>query len=253
MIILISPAKRLNLKDTVQSTIQTKPIFISDAERLVEQLRTKTTKQIGQLMGISDNLAKLNAQRFAEWSKNKTNSRQAIFTFDGDVYSGLDAYTLNKTELRTAQRYLRILSGLYGVLRPFDHLQPYRLEMGTKLKIEKHENLYSFWSNDVTGQINKEIADTNSQSIVNLASNEYSKVINRETISKKIIDVSFKDKKNGKYKVISFNAKKARGMMARFIIKNQIKNAAGIKKFNDSGYFFSAADSSPNELIFLKD
>ena len=253
MIILISPAKRLNLKDTIQSNIKTKPIFIDDAEKIVKQLRTKTSRQIGQLMGISENLANLNLQRFAEWSKNKNESRQAIFTFDGDVYSGLDAYTLNKSELKTAQKYLRILSGLYGILRPLDQLQPYRLEMGTKLKVEKHENLYSFWSSDITRRINAEIVKTNSQSVVNLASNEYSKVINRKTISKKIIDVSFKNKKNGKYKVISFNAKKARGMMARFIIKNQILDIGGIKKFNDNGYFFSATDSSPDELIFLKD
>ncbi len=253
MLILISPAKRLNLNDIIETDTVSKPFFIKEAEFLVTRLRKKTPREIGKLMGISENLAKLNSQRFIDWSKNHNGARQAIFTFDGDVYSGLDAYNLSKTELKTAQKYLRILSGLYGLLRPLDHLCPYRLEMGTKIKIGQHENLYSFWSKEVTKRINQEIAKSKSQLVLNLASNEYSKVINRKDLSKKIIDITFKDKKNGIYKVISFNAKKARGMMARFVIKNRIRDLEKIKKFCDNGYAFSSDDSSPDTLTFLKD
>ena len=253
MLILISPAKRLNVNDIIETDTTTNPFFIKEAEFLVTSLRKKTPREISKLMGISDSLAKLNSQRFIDWSKDHSGARQAIFTFDGDVYSGLDAYNFSKNDLKTAQKYLRILSGLYGVLRPLDHLWPYRLEMGTKIKVRQHNNLYSFWSKEVSKRINQEIAESKSQLVLNLASNEYSKVIDRKAISKKIIDVTFKDKKNGIYKVISFNAKKARGMMAKYVIKNRIRELDKVKNFCDGGYAFSSDDSSTDTLTFLKD
>ena len=252
MLILISPAKRMNIEDVIKTSKVTEPFFINEAETLVRRMRKRTPQEISKLMGISETLGKLNSQRFSDWSKSKNGARQAIFTFDGDVYSGLDAYNLSTSELNFAQKYLRILSGLYGVLRPFDHLHPYRLEMGTKIKIGQYENLYGFWSKEVTKRLNQEIIESKSQVVLNLASNEYSKVIDINSLSKKIIDVIFKDNKNGIYKVISFNAKKARGKMARFIIKNKIRDLEKIKDFCDNGYLFSPDDSSPDKLTFLK-
>ena len=253
MLILISPAKRMNLEDVIETSKVTEPFFIDEAETLVKKMRKRTPQEISKLMGISETLGKLNSQRFRDWSKDQSGARQAIFTFDGDVYSGLNAYDLSVDDLKIAQKYLRILSGLYGVLRPLDYLHPYRLEMGTKIKIGQYENLYGFWSKEVTKRINQEIIESKSELILNLASNEYSKVIDRKVLSKRIIDVIFKDKKNGIYKVISFNAKKARGMMARFVIKNRIKDLKKIKNFRENGYIFSSEYSSANTLTFIKD
>lgn len=252
MIVLISPAKRLNLEDSIHIETNTKPVFIKEAEHLVKKLRKNTPQQLSKLMGISKNLAELNNKRFLDWSKDEITSRQAVFTFDGDVYSGLDAYSLTRRDIKYAQKYLRILSGLYGILRPLDGLHPYRLEMGTKFKIQQHADLYGFWWQEITRQINQEISETESQAVLNLASNEYSKVINRAELSEKFVDVTFKDKKNGEYKVISFNAKKARGMMARFIIKNKVKNIEDLKDFSGNGYVFSSKNSSSDALMFLK-
>ena len=253
MLILISPAKRMNLEDVIETSKVTEPFFIDEAETLVKKMRKRTPQEISKLMGISETLGKLNSQRFRDWSKDQNGAKQAIFTFDGDVYSGLNAYDLSVDDLKIAQKYLRILSGLYGVLRPLDHLHPYRLEMGTKIKIGQYENLYGFWSKEVTKRINQEIIESKSELILNLASNEYSKVVDRNALSKRIIDVIFKDKKNGTYKIISFNAKKARGMMARFVIKNRIKDLKKIKNFRENGYIFSSEYSSANTLTFLKD
>ena len=253
MLILISPAKRMNLEDVIETSKVTEPFFIDEAETLVKKMRKRTPREISKLMGISETLGDLNSQRFRDWSKDQNGARQAIFTFDGDVYSGLNPYDLSASDLKIAQKYLRILSGLYGVLRPLDYLHPYRLEMGTKIKIGQYESLYGFWSKEVTKRINQEIIESKSELVLNLASNEYSKVIDRKTLSKRIIDIVFKDKKNGIYKVISFNAKKARGMMARFVIKNRIKDLKKIKNFRENGYIFSSEYSSANTLTFLKD
>ena len=248
MILLLSPSK--NMKDCAYENKTSQPVFINEAKSLVNELNKMNISEIQDFMEISEKLAHLNFQRFQNWSLpfNKTNSSPAIYSFSGDVYEGLDAYSLEEEDVKFAQRNLLILSGLYGILKPLDLIQPYRLEMGKKLKYESHKNLYSFWNDKISLYLNN-IKD---KVIINLASNEYFNVVNKEKISKKIISPIFKDEKNGKFKIISFYAKKARGLMANYIIKNKIDDPSQLIKFNINGYTYNKNLSTDFYPVFTR-
>lgn len=253
MKIVVSPAKTLDYKSDLPTKKTTQPEFIEEAEILNNKLARKTKKEVAKLMSISDKLADLNYQRYKEFSIpfTKKNARPAVYAFAGDVYNGLDAYTIPEKKLDSLQNTLRILSGMYGILKPLDLMQPYRLEMGTHLKIQNHKNLYEFWGNALTESLNKELQD--GELFVNLASNEYFKVINTKELSAPIISPVFKDFKNGKLKIIAFYAKKARGSMVRYIIDKDIKTLKGIKGFDYDGYSYSEEyTENENEPVFIR-
>lgn len=252
MKILISPAKSLDLETPIPTSQYTEAPFLDKSQKLATVLKKKSPKAIGELMSISENLSELNWQRNQEWELPFTteNARQAIYTFKGDVYLGLDAYTIPEEKLDQLNDKLRILSGLYGILKPFDLIQAYRLEMGTKLKVGKKENLYQFWDTEITDALNEEMDDA--EVLVNLASTEYYKVIKPKLIKTPIITPHFKDYKNGKLKIISFFAKKARGMMVRYIIDNDINDIESLKGFDYGGYAFSRELSSDKEFVFVR-
>ncbi len=254
MIVVISPAKSLDFEDTIPMVRTTKPRFLGHSQILVNQLKQMAPQDLASLMKLSDKLALINYERFQSFCTpfNKFNARAAVFAFRGDVYQGLDALSLDERDLQFAQQHLRILSGLYGVLRPLDLMQGYRLEMGTKLKNKFGNNLYDFWADHLNKSISKELNASDSKFLVNLASNEYFKAIKPKQLSQKIITPVFKDYKNGNYKVISFFAKKARGLMTRFIIQNQITNENNLKDFNQDGYKFDKKLSSEKELVFTR-
>tara|TARA_R110001583_G_scaffold114876_1_gene265300 strand:+ start:5189 stop:5947 length:759 start_codon:yes stop_codon:yes gene_type:complete len=252
MKIVISPAKSLDFETVVPTSQFTKGVFLSEAEKLNTVLKKKSPKKLSELMSVSPKLGELNWQRNQDWQLPFTleNARQAIFAFKGDVYIGLDAYTLPLEKLEQLQNKLRILSGQYGLLKPLDLMQPYRLEMGTKLKIGRKENLYQFWDKKVTEALNSELE--NDEIFVNLASNEYFKVLKPKLLTAPIITPVFKDYKEGKLKMISFFAKKARGLMVRYIIDNNIETIEGLKGFNIEGYGFDENLSNENELVFTR-
>jgi len=254
MIIVISPAKSLDFDSTVRTRRFTQPEFLNDSAKLIQGLKKLNPEQVSELMNISSNLGELNYQRYANWSPpfDKANARQAIFAFKGDVYLGLQAELLSAADLTFAQKHLRILSGLYGVLKPLDLMQAYRLEMGTRLKNGRTSNLYEFWGSKLTTHLNDTLAAQNSKILINLASNEYFSSIKTKELDAEIVTPVFKDFSNGQYKVVSFFAKKARGMMSSFIIKNRIKSAAVLNKFDEAGYQYSARDSSPSKPVFLR-
>jgi cytoplasmic iron level regulating protein YaaA (DUF328/UPF0246 family) len=206
-------------------------------------------------MKVSDKIASLNVARFAQWQKTFTteNSRQAILAFKGDVYAGLEAESFSDADFDYAQQHFRILSGLYGLLKPLDLMQPYRLEMGTKLENKKGSNLYHFWGESITKKINKDMKDNGDELLVNLASNEYFKAVKPNLVKGTVITPVFKDCKNGRYKVISFFAKKARGMMAKYLIQNQVKTVEALKEFDMAGYYFAAEESTATELVFKRE
>ncbi|WP_026294610.1 peroxide stress protein YaaA [Salinimonas chungwhensis] len=255
MLIVLSPAKNLDYESQLPNSTSSQPALLDRAEVLVERCRELSPADLASLMRISDKLATLNANRFAEFSTPFTedNARQSIYAFNGDVYSGLDAYSLSAKDMDFAQQHLRILSGLYGVLRPLDLMQPYRLEMGTKLSNSEGSDLYTFWGEAITQNLNQALSDQGDNVLINLASNEYFKSVKKKSLDGMIITPQFKDKKNGTYKVISFYAKKARGLMARYIIENQIDDVAGLKDFNAQGYYYSDAQSSDTDLVFLRE
>ncbi|MBL4939945.1 MAG: peroxide stress protein YaaA [Lutibacter sp.] len=252
MKIVISPAKSLDFETTVPSTNFTQGNFLNEAEKLNIVLKKKTPKKLSNLMSISQKLGELNWQRNQDWELPFTleNARQAVFAFKGGVYIGLDAYSFTVDKIEQLQNKLRILSGQYGLLKPLDLMQPYRLEMGTKLKVGRKDNLYQYWGDRITKQLNLELSD--GELFINLASNEYFKVIKPKLLKVPVITPIFKDYKNGKLKVISFFAKKARGLMVRFIIDNNVENFEGLKGFNDEGYAFDANLSLNNELVFTR-
>jgi len=254
MLILLSPAKSLDYDSPLPTKKKTLPRFIDDSEILVDQLRKLTPKKLGTLMSISEKLSDLNAERYTTWEKDFSfnNSRQAIFAFTGDVYQGLELDQWKADDYTLAQKQIRILSGLYGVLRPLDLMQPYRLEMGTKLDNARGKNLYEFWGEKVTESLNADLKKSGNNLIVNLASNEYFKSVKKAKLKGTLITPVFKDEKNGNYKIIAFFAKKARGMMADFIVQNKIEDTAGLKKFKTAGYKFSKKDSTDTELVFLR-
>ncbi|MFD1259806.1 peroxide stress protein YaaA [Entomomonas asaccharolytica] len=255
MLMVISPAKTLDYTSPVKLKEYTEPEHTKQAEQLIKQLKKLSVQEVASLMSISDKLAALNVARFTEWSTKFTteNARQAILAFKGDVYTGLAAEDFSAKDYKFAQQHLRILSGLYGVLRPLDLMQPYRLEMGTKLANSKGKDLYEFWGEQITDWLNKAIIAQGDGILVNLASNEYFKSVKTKQLDAKIIDIDFKDLKNGQYKIISFYAKKARGMMARYVIKNQLTEVEQLKLFDTEGYYYSEQHSTANKLVFLRD
>lgn len=252
MKIVISPAKSLNFESKVLTDKHTQAVFLEQSEKLAGVLKKKSAKQLSKLMNISDNLGRLNFERNQQWSLPFTleNSRQAIYAFKGTVYEGLDAYTISLNKLDQLQDKLRILSGQYGILKPLDLMQPYRLEMGTKLKVGRKDNLYQFWDTAITDTLNNELTDN--EPFINLASNEYFKVVKPKLLKVPIITPVFKDYKNGTLKMIAFFAKKARGMMVRYIIDNNIEIAEDLKGFNIEGYAFDVNLSTETELVFTR-
>lgn len=252
MKIVISPAKSLDFETQLPTNKYTQGFFLEEAAKLNVVLKKKSPKKLSELMSISSNLGELNWQRNQDWELpfNLENARQAIYAFKGDVYIGLDAYSLPLSKLEELQNKLRILSGQYGLLKPLDLMQPYRLEMGTKLAIGSKKDLYQFWDKKITNQLNEELADN--EVFINLASNEYFKVVKPKLLKATIITPVFKDYKEGKLKIISFFAKKARGLMVRYIIDNKIDNKEDLKGFNCEGYAFDANLSSENELVFTR-
>lgn len=253
MFILISPAKSLNF-DTPCWHEFTFPRFKKQPQVLIEVLKKKSKKDLQSLMDLSENLATLNIKRYHAFKKRHTkkNSKQALFTFNGIVYLGLEPEKLDDEEIVYTQKHLRILSGLYGLLRPLDLIQAHRLEMGTKLVFDDYKTLYSFWSNQITKRLSNDLKEHNNKTIINLASREYFDAVNRKLIKGKIIDIEFKDLKNGEFKVISFFAKKSRGVMSRYIIKNRIEDVDSLKQFDKDGYYFDAMGSEEDKLLFKR-
>lgn len=255
MLALISPAKTLDYETTLPTDIYTQPRLLAQSQQLIDVCRKLSASEIASLMTVSEKIANLNVERFRDWNADFdfSNARQALFAFKGDVYTGLDAYHLKDREIDFAQQHLRMLSGLYGLLRPLDLMMPYRLEMGTKLKNSRGHNLYEFWGSIITDQINQDLAEIDAKVLVNLASDEYYKSVNEKKIQAEIIKPVFLDQKNGKYKVISFYAKKARGLMARYLIENKLSQVEQLKAFDSEGYYFDAESSSNKELVFKRD
>ena len=252
MKIVISPAKSLNFEKELPTTQFTQPSLLNESKKVHAVLKQQSPAELSQLMSISDKLADLNWQRNKAWKTpfNPTNSRPTVYAFDGEVYNGLDAYSIPMEKLDLLQDRLRILSGLYGVLKPLDLMQAYRLEMGTKLPIGESKNLYDFWKTTVTASLNKELKK--GELFVNLASNEYFSVIDTKALKVPVISPDFKDYKDGKLKMISFFAKKARGMMVRYIIDTNAETIEDLKGFNYEGYQFNANLSKGNHLVFTR-
>jgi cytoplasmic iron level regulating protein YaaA (DUF328/UPF0246 family) len=251
MKILISPAKSLDFENKVETSFNTVPLFNDKAIQVNNSIKDLSAPDLSRLMTISPKLSDLNWLRNQDFQKNNSKEKQAIFAFNGDVYDGIDANTISTSNHEKLQSTLRILSGLYGILKPFDKIKPYRLEMGTKISIDGSKNLYDFWKKNVTDSILKEIKEE--EIIVNLASNEYFSVIDSSLIDNKIITPQFKDFKNGKLKIISFYAKKARGLMTRFLIDNDIQSSSDIENFNSSGYTFNQAETADSSSpVFVR-
>jgi uncharacterized protein len=254
MRILISPAKSLDFTPQTIISKHTEAAYLGDSAFLIEQLRQLSASQIADLMDISPNLSELNYQRYKDWKLpfSTKNAKQAILAFNGDVYDGLAAKTFEKQDFTFAQTHLRILSGLYGLLKPLDLIQPYRLEMGTSLQTSKGKDLYEFWGHRITEALNTDFENEKNPVLINLASNEYFKVIRAKELKARILNISFKEYKNGEYKIVSFFAKKARGLMAAYIIRNRIKDIEKIKAFDSEGYGYHARLSKENEWIFVR-
>lgn len=255
MLIVISPAKTLDFETPAKTRTFTLPPFLDDSAELIDQLRGMAPQELGNLMGISPKLADLNAHRYHAWSLPFTsrNAKQAALAFKGDVYTGLDADTLSPADLKYAQKHLRILSGLYGVLRPLDLMQPYRLEMGTKLKTDRGNDLYAFWNGRIKAALATALKKQKDNILVNLASNEYFKSVKAGELDARIVAPVFKERKNGEYKLISFFAKKARGLMSRYIIRNRIDDPEDLKGFDLEGYQYNEALSAEDRPVFTRD
>ncbi|WP_281647750.1 peroxide stress protein YaaA [Parendozoicomonas sp. Alg238-R29] len=255
MLIVISPAKTLDYDTAPATDAHTTPDFLEHSQELIEQLRDLSPAQIGKLMGVSDKISGLNAARFEAWSTpfSPRNAKQAVLAFKGDVYTGLDAETLDNKGFDFAQKHLRILSGLYGLLRPLDLMQAYRLEMGTKFANKRGKDLYTFWGDIITNALNTELSAQKDNILINLASNEYFKSVKPKQLEADIITPIFKDLKTGQYKIISFYAKKARGLMTRYIIDKKVSQPAALKKFNYGGYIFNADMSDDKNWVFTRD
>ena len=254
LVTIISPAKKLDYSPIEKNLDSTVPGLLEHSNELIKYLKSLNPHEVSSLMGLSDKLGALNYERFQEWETpfTKSNSKQAILAFKGDVYQGLDAESLSETELMWAQKHVRILSGLYGVLKPLDLMQAYRLEMGTKFPTNRGKNLYEFWNSIITDELNRTLSSKKAI-LLNLASNEYFKSINSNELKANVNTPIFMDRKNGKYKIISFFAKKARGLMTRYIIKNQIEDIADIQNFEEGGYFFNEEMSKDNKPVFCRD
>ena len=255
MLTVLSPAKTLDYETLPVTRKATQPIFLDQAKQLVEDARQLSPEQIRDLMGVSEGIANLNHERFMNWHPDFSldNAKQAVLAFKGDVYTGLQAETLDSQAISFAQKHLRILSGLYGLLRPLDLMQPYRLEMGLKFQNRGGKNLYEFWGDTITEGVNASLAKSGSQVLLNLASNEYFKSVKPKQVDAEIITPAFKDLKNDKYKMISFYAKKARGTMARYIVTQAINDPEDLKSFTEDGYYFSEEQSTARDWVFLRD
>ena len=263
MLFLISPAKSLDYDTPVDGVPHSQPLFVPQAQPLIKALRKKSWRQVAKLMDLSQNLAELNVARYASWSPEFSlhNAKQAVLAFDGDVYDGLLAKTLNPADLAWAQGHLCILSGLYGVLRPLDLMQPYRLEMGTSLKVGRPDNLYQYWAKTIAPYLNERLdadaadagAHADARVVVNLASQEYSKTVNTKLLKARVVQCVFEDFSSGDYKVVSFFAKKARGMMARYAIEQRIQTVDGLEAFGAGGYRLARALTTPERLVFRRD
>ena len=253
MIIVISPAKTLDFESPLPTDRYTLPDYLDDSAELVETMRRYSALDIAEIMKVSMKIAELNHARFADWHTPFTpeNARPAIFAFKGDVYDGIDAYSLDEETLDFLQDHLRILSGLYGLLRPLDLMQPYRLEMGRKIENPRGKNLYEFWGNKITDALNALLARDDGV-LIDLASNEYFKAVKTKALEGRIITPQFKDWKNGQYKMISFYAKKARGMMTRYIAENRLTDPEAIKDFDTAGYHYSEELSQGDNWVFLR-
>ena len=254
MLIVISPAKTLDFETPPKVPTFTLPDFLDDSAELIDELRSYEPYRLGDLMGISPKLADLNSNRYHNWSLPFTadNAKQSVLAFKGDVYAGLDADNLSADDLQFAQAHLRILSGLYGVLKPLDLMQPYRLEMGTKLKNRRGKNLYDFWDDRINKTLNDELAGQDSPVLVNLASNEYFKSVQPERLNARIVTPTFKEARNGDYKFISFTAKKARGLMSRYIIRNRLAEPDDLRGFDLEGYRYNDALSDTDSPVFTR-
>jgi len=254
MIAVISPAKKLNFNAESPIKAFTQCDFLDESKKLVDKAKDYTVDDIMKLMSVSENIANLTVQRFQDWKLpfDEQNAKQAALAFNGDTYTGLDAETFSQDDFNYSQEHLRILSGLYGLLRPLDLIQPYRLEMGTTMNNSKGKNLYEFWGTKISEQLNRDINNNKSKYIVNCASDEYFKVIDFPTLNVPVIKLIFKDVKNGVPKVISFFAKRARGMMSKYIIKNRVKSIDDLHGFNDNGYAFQPDQSENHELVYIR-
>jgi cytoplasmic iron level regulating protein YaaA (DUF328/UPF0246 family) len=254
MLFLLSPAKSLDYDTPAGDVPHTQPQFVPQASELIDILRQKSPKDIAELMGLSDALSGLNVARYQAWRPKFTakNAKQAVLAFNGDVYGGLDAKTLDTKALAWAQDHVCILSGLYGVLRPLDYMQPYRLEMGTALPNAHGKNLYAFWGSQIAEHLNIRLQKEASPVVVNLASVEYFKAVDLKALKARVVDCMFEDYKGGKYKIISFHAKRARGLMARFAATHALKKPEQLKAFDAEGYAFDAAASEPDRLVFRR-
>lgn len=252
MKLVLSPAKSLNFESELPTQKTTEGYFLTEAERLNKLLKKKSVKGLSKLMSISDNLGQLNYERNQQWHLpfNTNNARQAFYAFSGDVYRGIDAYTIPTDKLNKIEQTVRILSGLYGLLKPLDLIQPYRLEMGTRMPVGKNKKLYEFWKKKITNTLNEELQDD--ELFLNLASNEYFKAIDKKALKVPVVTANFKDLKNGEYKTIMTFAKLARGYMTRYIIDTDAKTIDDIKGFNYEGYGFSDSLSTEHDLVFVR-
>ncbi len=254
MLFLLSPAKKLDYDSPVRVETHTQPLFVDQAAGLIKVLKTKTAEDIAELMSLSPALSELNVQRYAHWKRTFTqaNSRQAVLAFNGDVYEGLEASTLSAKQLDWAQEHVAILSGLYGVLRPLDLMQPYRLEMGARLETPKGRNLYEYWGSGIAEYLNERQAGQKAPVIVNLASEEYFKSVDLKTLKARVVQCVFQDWKNGAWKIISFHAKRARGLMARYAILHKVSKPEGLHGFDLEGYKYDASASTEDKLVFRR-
>jgi len=259
MLLLLSPAKKLDYDSPVRTTLHTQPLFVEQASDLIKVLKKKSATDVAGLMKLSDALAKLNVERYAAWKPvfNQTNSRQAVLAFNGDVYEGLDAPSLSDAQLKWAQDHVALLSGLYGVLRPLDLMQPYRLEMGTRLETRKGKSLYAFWGSTIADYLNQHLAELGRGKktpavVLNLASEEYFKSVDLDTLQARVVQCVFQDYKNDAWKVISFHAKRARGLMARYVIEHKINSTKALQGFNAQGYAYAADQSTADKLVFRR-
>ncbi len=255
MLMVISPAKTLDYDTAPVISDYTEPRFVEHSQALIKILRDKSVQDIAELMSLSDKLAALNVARYGSWHPQSTpeNAKQALLAFKGDVYTGLNAEDFEAEDFAFAQRHLRMLSGLYGLLRPLDLMQPYRLEMGTRLANPQGKDLYAFWGDQISEWLNQDLAEQGDQVLLNLASQEYFGAVKPKALNARVINTEFRDQKNGQYKIISFYAKKARGLMARYVIKERLTDPQALKDFNLDGYYYDPASSSDDKLVFLRD
>ncbi|MBO9354474.1 peroxide stress protein YaaA [Bordetella petrii] len=254
MLFLLSPAKKLDYDSPVHIEHHTQPLFVDKSAALIKVLKTLSAADVADLMSLSPALAELNVARYGAWTRKFTqhNARQAVLAFNGDVYEGLQAGSLSAARLDWAQEHVAILSGLYGVLRPLDLMQPYRLEMGTRLATSKGKNLYEYWGSTIADYLNERLAGQKSPIVVNLASEEYFKAVDLKVLKARVVQCVFQDWKNGAWKVISFHAKRARGLMARYAIEHKVAKPEGLQKFDSEGYAYDASASTADKLVFRR-